>query len=262
MEITELKSQWALVTGASEGIGLEFCRQLAQAGLNLVLVARSQARLEEAANDIRRAYGVETLVLAKDLRTTCAAEELKNEVLAAGITIRLLINNAGVGRWGRFEDSTLESYKDITALNASAVVALCYVFMSDLLSHPSSAVVNVGSPAAFQPIPYMAVYAASKAFLHSFSLALHGEYLDKGILVQTLVPGPTSTDFDKKAGAYESELKTWQTTEQVVTTSLEHLNAGAPLAVSAKGTYVQRVFAAVFPPGFVLSKVGKMFKPT
>jgi hypothetical protein len=172
-----------------------------------------------------------------------------------------LVNNAAVGRWGRFEDNPAEAYEAMIRLNTAAMVALCHAFLSDLATHLDSAVINVSSPAAYQPVPFMAVYAATKAFVQSFSQALYGEWGEKGVLVQTLVPGPTATEFDAKAGAYESALKGRGGTAEVVAKSLEQLARGAPVAVSAKGTFGQRLFSGLFPAGLVIRQVGKMFRP-
>jgi short-subunit dehydrogenase len=137
----------------------------------------------------------------------------------------------------------------------------CHCFLDDLTSFPSSLVINVSSPASYQPIPYMAVYAASKAFIQSFSQALHGEWKDRGVLVQTLVPGPTESEFDITARAYESALTKRSTPAQVVDAYLARLDSGLPVITAAKGTYKQRFFAGLFPPSMVIREVGKMFTP-
>jgi uncharacterized protein len=147
-------------------------------------------------------------------------------------------------------------------LNTAAMVSICHHFLSDLTSFPTSAIINVSSPAALQPIPFMAVYAASKAFVHSFSQALYGEWSERGVRVQTLCPGPTATEFDARAGAYESALKEKRgSPEAVVKASLSHLAEDSPLVVTAKGTYKQRFFASLFPAKAVIRTVGKMFRP-
>jgi short-subunit dehydrogenase len=122
-------------------------------------------------------------------------------------------------------------------------------------------VINVSSAAAYQPVPFMAVYAASKAFVQSFSQALHGEWKEHGILVQTLVPGPTATEFDAKAGAYESALTERDAPADVVRAALAGLERDVPVVNAAKGTYKQRVFAGLAPHAMVIREVGKMFRP-
>ncbi len=261
IQLSELKGHWALITGASSGIGREFAAHLAKAGMNLVLVARRKELLADLATELTSQHDIKTFVLALDLSHLKAADEIKSSLSEMGIRIRVLCNNAGVGRWGRFEKSSAEDYRQMLEVNNGAMVSLCYRFLSDLASFPSSAVINVSSAACYQPVPYMAAYAASKAFVQSFSQALYGEWKDRGILVQTLVPGPTETEFDKKAGAYESALKGRDSTENVVQASLAGFVKGQPVVIAAKGTYMQRVFAGLFPARMVIREVSKMFKP-
>lgn len=261
MQLNDVRDHWALVTGASEGIGKGFCQQLAAAGVHLVLVARRQEMLREVAATLEENHGIQTRVVATDLSAAAASAELKQRVQAEGIRVRLLVNNAGSGRWGRFEAAPLACYETMIALNTTAMVSLCYQFLPDLSSFPSSAVINVGSPAALQPVPYMAVYAATKAFVHSFSQALYGEWGQRGVLVQTLIPGPTATGFDEKAQAYESVIQKRDSPAQVVEIALAHLSKNTPLAVAAKNTLVQRLFANLAPSKLVIRQVGRMFTP-
>lgn len=261
MSVHEWKGDWALVTGASSGIGREFCKQLGAAGMNLVLVARQQALLEELATEMTTKHGVQARVLTADLSERGAAPRVKAEVEAIGVKIRLLVNNAAFGRWGGFEGNASHDYEQMILLNTSVLVGLCRQFLPDLASFSNSAIINVSSPAALQPVPYMAVYSATKSFVHGFSQALYGEWRARGIHVQTLLPGPTATEFDAKAGAYDSALKTRGTTAEVVTASLAALQHKVPLVAVAKGTYKQRLFAALFPAKIVIFTVARMFRP-
>ena len=261
MQLSDLKGHWALVTGASSGIGEEFARQLAQAGLRLVLVARREERLLAVVNRLREQYGVEARAIVADLADVTTVARIREELDGEGIRIRLLCNNAGAGRWGRFEATDAKVYDELNTLNTTTLVATCRRFFDHLAAFPSSAVINVSSAAAYQPVPYMAVYAASKAFVQSFSQALHGEWKEHGILVQALVPGPTDTEFDAKAGAYESALVERDAPADVVRASLAGLERGVPVVNAAKGTYKQRVFAGLAPHAMVIREVGKMFKP-
>jgi short-subunit dehydrogenase len=261
MRLSDFKGHWALVTGASSGIGEEFAAQLAQAGVRLVLVARREERLLAVVQRLREQYGVEARAIVADLADVTAVARIRDELDGEGIRIRLLCNNAGAGRWGRFEATDAKVYDELNTLNTTTLVATCRRFFDHLAAFPSSAVINVSSAAAYQPVPYMAVYAASKAFVQSFSQALHGEWKKHGILVQTLVPGPTDTEFDAKAGAYDSALTERGPAADVVRTSLAALERGVPVVNAAKGTYKQRVFAGLAPPAMVIREVGKMFRP-
>ncbi|TFW19281.1 SDR family NAD(P)-dependent oxidoreductase [Duganella callida] len=260
MKIADAKGDWALVTGASSGIGEEYARQLVQAGMHVVLVARRKERLDALAGRLRTGQ-TQVLALDKDLARTGAVDELRATLAQQGIRIRLLCNIAGVGRWGRFEHGSATQYQEIMVVNMVAPVVMCYAFLPDLESFASSAVINVSSPAVYQPVPYMGVYAASKSFVHQFSQALHGEWAGRGILVQTLVPGPTVSEFDEKAGAYESALTKRDPAAVAVKASLAGLDKGLPVVVSARGTLLQRMFGALAPPSVVIRKVAGMFRP-
>lgn len=261
MKLAEAKGHWALVSGASSGIGREFAIQLAEQGIHVVLVARRKDRLETLAAELRERFSVRICVMAADLTQKDMVTELKAALVREGIRIRVLCNNAAFGRWGRFEETPPELYQEMIELNTTVVMKMCHAFLEDLSAFPSSLVINVSSPASYQPIPYMAVYAASKAFLQSFSQALHGEWKERGIVVQTLVPGPTESEFDTTARAYESALTKRGTPGEVVRASLTRIDSRRPVISSAKGTYKQRFFAGLFPPSMVIREVGKMFTP-
>lgn len=255
------RGDWALVTGASSGIGKEFAMQLASAGFNLAVVARRVELLEALAQELRAKYPIKVFVVGYDLTRPNAPATVRARLDEAGICIRLLVNNAAAGKWGRFEMVAAEEYDRILQLNNQALVGLCREFFPCLSSFPRSAVVNISSQAAFQPVPFMAVYAASKAFVHSFSLALYEEWKRYGIYVQTLIPGPTSTEFDEKAGAYASSLSERRSASEAVECALQKLAGDEPVVSSVKGLYKQRAFGALAPPKTVLTTVAKMFRP-
>jgi short-subunit dehydrogenase len=258
----EYKGHWALVTGASSGIGEEFARQLASHGVNLIMTARDATALQRLGKELAAAHAIEARIFATDLTHLGNLTELQQNLAAAQIRIRILVNNAASGRWGRFEGTDAETYQQMITLNVTALVSLCHKFLPDLATFPTSAVINLSSPAAYQPVPYMAVYAASKAFVHSFSQALFGEWRERGVLVQTLVPGPTRSAFDERAGAYESALSAKRDSPTVaVKAALKHLGDGKPVVTTAKGTGKQRLFASLAPPTMVIREVAKMFQP-
>ena len=172
MKLSDLKGEWAVVTGASSGIGRVFATQLAARGVNLFLVARRQDLLDELGQRLRQSNGVECVALVQDLGCEGGAERVAKAVSARGVRPRLLVNNAAFGHWGYFSRASARVYETMVTVNAVAPVVLCRAFAEDLASHATAAVINVSSPAVFQPVPYMAVYAASKCTLHNFSLAL------------------------------------------------------------------------------------------
>ncbi len=259
--LQNLQGKWALVTGASSGIGRAFCEQLAGQGINLVMVARRERVLQDLANNLSSKHRIEAIAESIDLSERMAGKTLKQRVEKRDIHISLLINNAGAGAWGYFEQVPIERYEAMLRLNINAMVTLCYSFLPDLESSKPAAVINVSSQAAYQPVPYMAVYAASKAFVQSFSQALHGEWQDKGIEVQTLVPGPTKTEFDKNAGAYESAVSHRDDPQIAVRVSLAALGRKHPVVASVKGTYKQRILTSCLPARVIIKSVKKMFHP-
>ena len=260
MQPSNCKGDWALVTGASSGIGEEFCRRLAADGMNIVMVARRGHLLYALSESLKEKYRIRTLVLQLDLSERASAEKVKEFTTRENIRIRLLINNAAYGPWGSFDKTPAAVYEQMIQLIAATPVSLCHLYQSDLASFPDSAVINLSSPAALQPVPYKAVYSAVKSCLHNFSLALHGEWQDRGILVQTLLPGPTATELDTKGGAYLSELgEERRPVSEIVEASLSALPSGVPFVTTNKGTYKQRVFAGVAPVKMIIREVKRMF---
>lgn len=262
MRLSECKGDWALVTGASSGIGAEFCRQLAAAGMNLVMVARRKKLLEDFSTELIKQYGISIITLLIDLSEPNSAETVKKATDAENIKIRLLINNAAFGPWGSFEKTPFQTYEKMIQLIATTPISLCQLYMADLQSFPSSMIVNLSSPAALQPVTYKAVYSAAKSCLHNFSLALYGEWQNKGIKVQTLLPGPTATELDTLGGAYKSLLgEERRPPYETVKASIAHFDKDAPFVTTNKGTYKQRLFAGIAPVKMIIREVKKMFAP-
>ena len=184
-----------LITGASAGLGAEFARQLAKSGQRLVLAARRKDRLDALAEEVGNARTVEI-----DLSEPAAAARLVAEVEAAGETIDTLINNAGFGLRGKFVDLDAAREREMIDLNCGALTDLCRAVVPGMIERKRGAILNVASTAAFQPGPKMAVYFATKAYVLSFTEALHEELKPHGIKVSALCPGPTRTEFGDVAG--------------------------------------------------------------
>ncbi|WP_405882007.1 SDR family oxidoreductase [Streptomyces sp. NBC_01136] len=185
----------ALVTGASSGIGAAFARELAARRCDLVLVARRQSRLAELAEKLRSEHGVSVDVVAVDLSLPTAAAEVRRATDAMGRTVDILVNNAGFGTYGRYEEVDPARDHAQVAVNVSAVVDLTHAYLPGMVARGHGAIVNVSSAGSFQPMPYQAVYAASKAFVQSFSEALWAENRGRGIRVTACCPSATDTEY-------------------------------------------------------------------
>jgi short-subunit dehydrogenase len=185
----------ALVTGASGGLGEEFARQLARQGADLVLVARSVGNLERLADELRQRAGVAVTVIPTDLASSDAVERLISEVRNRGIRIDLLVNNAGLGVFEDFLETSLAKQMNQVDVNVRAVVALAHAFAPGMIASHRGGIINIASTAAFQPLPGAAVYAASKAFVLFFSEALSLELEKTGVRVLAACPGPMATQF-------------------------------------------------------------------
>lgn len=203
----------ALITGASGGLGLSFVNIFAREGYDVVLVARNGERLEEIKGEIEAKYGVRAYVIAKDLCKMDGAKEVYVATQTAGITVDVLVNNAGFGDFGEFYKSDLSKQTRMVELNCIALMELCHLYLPQMLENGSGNILNVDSIAAFQPGPLMSVYYATKAFVFSFSQALYRELKGTGVKVTALCPGPIRTNFDSSAELGESglfkNLKVW-----------------------------------------------------
>ncbi|MBS1637390.1 MAG: SDR family oxidoreductase [Bacteroidetes bacterium] len=196
----------ALITGASGGIGYELARLFAKNGNNLVLVARSADKLNDLALELRKLYGTETFVMAKDLSHYQVAQEIFDLCTLQKIQVDYLVNNAGFGDFGFFHESQWTRQEQMINLNITTLTYLTRLFVEGMVKRGSGRIMNVASTAAFQPGPTMSVYYATKAYVLSFSEALSNELSDKGITVTALCPGATESGFQDKAAMQESKL--------------------------------------------------------
>ena len=256
----------ALITGASSGIGAEFARQLAAKKLDLVLVARSQDKLNHLAEELGQQYGVRADVIVQDLTETGASVSVARQVETLGVVIDLLINNAGFGDYGPFVESVLDQQTSMIQLNISALVELTHVFLPTMLERRQGGIINVSSIAGFQPMPYWSVYAASKAFVLSFSEALWAEVKEKGVKVLALCPGPTESKFFDVAKVpsnsdMSSSLNQLDSVENVVKSALTALESGQPNVVT--GGVMTQIIAnlpRLLPRDVLVDLVEKQFR--
>ena len=248
---------FALITGASSGIGEGFARALAARHENLVLVARSAARLNALAAELTAQHGVRAEVVAADLSDPNAADAIVAELTLRGIAIGTLINNAGFGSHGAFAELDGKRERDEIFVNVVALVALTHALLPAMIARKQGAIVNVGSTASFQPVPYMAVYGATKAFVLSFSEALAEEVREHGVRVVALCPGQTETSFF--VGIDEARVGRARTTEQVVATALRALERGRVVVVDGFANYVL-ANSTRFAPRRLVARIGAMIE--
>ena len=201
-------TETALVTGASGGIGYELARKFAEDGYDLVIVARSEDKLEKIADEFEDEHGVSVTVLPKDLSVPGAPDELYDEVADEDIEVNFLVNNAGIGTHGRFHESDLNGELDLLNLNVVTPTHLTRRFLNDMVGDGGEGgkILNVASTAAFQPGPLMATYYASKAYLLWFSEGIKEELKGEDVTVTALCPGPVDTGFQERADMEESNI--------------------------------------------------------
>ncbi|MES2963954.1 MAG: SDR family oxidoreductase [Bdellovibrionota bacterium] len=199
--------KWALVTGASAGLGAEFAKLFAEQGTSVVIVARRRDRLEALAKQLRSKNSkVQVEVIEMDLCAPQAGHALAKELEQKKIEIEFLVNNAGFGGSGAFAQRPIEKELEMIDLNIRTLVSLCGELLPKMIARGSGRILNVGSTAGFSPGPYMATYYATKAFVNSFSEAIAEETRGTGVTVTVLAPGPVDTEFVEAAGIVKSSL--------------------------------------------------------
>ncbi len=254
-------SRTVLVTGASSGIGEAVARQLAQEGARLLLTARSEDTLDRLASEVR-GQGAEAKVFAHDLSTPGAAHALYERVTEAGHEVDVLVNNAGFGTLGEFLETEAEVYEQMVTLNVTNLLSLARLCLPGMLRRGTGGILNIASTAAFQPVPYFAVYAATKAFVKSFSEALHAEVEGRGVAVTCLCPGPTSTSFFDRAGMSSVPGgRAAETPEKVARVGLDALLQNERTVVSGLANTVTAFATRLVPTKVVLAAGKKIMKP-
>ena len=225
--------QTALVTGASGGIGVDLAECFARDGYDLILTARSEDALNAVATHLANAFGVKATAIANDLGAIGGGKSLAEKIKGRGLTVNALVNNAGFGHAGALTAAPVETTLGMIDLNVRALVELTHIYWDEMLKRGRGGVLNVASTAAFQPGPGMATYFATKAFVLSFTEALHEEVATAGIRVTALCPGPTKTEFGDVAGfkgngAFD---KMAAKSEDVVAMGLRALDKGSAVAI-------------------------------
>jgi short-subunit dehydrogenase len=246
-----------LITGASSGIGEVFARRLAARKENLVLVARSEEKLNALCNEIGRVHNINCQTVVLDLSEAGAARRLFEETERRGLEVDTLINNAGFGSMGDFLSLDLERELNMIDLNVKSLVELTYLYLAPMRERKGGRIINVASTAAFQPVPYMATYAATKAFVLSFTEALWDENRSYDIRVLALCPGATETNFFAAAGVKKPPFRVAETAEDVVETALRGLDGGKGHIISGWINYAQTQAERLVPRSLVTRIAGK-----
>ena len=256
-----VQGKWALITGASAGIGVALAEQLAAAGANVVLTARRLDRLGALANRLKSEYGIQARAIAADLADPSAPQKLVYATEGSGLPIDILVNNAGFGYYGEFVKGDAESQRRMVDLNCASVVHLTRLFLPRMIERRHGYVMIVASTAAYQPVAYMATYAATKVFDRFFAEALAHEVAEHGVRVSALCPGPTESEFHTVAGTRERFGRGKQSAEEVARTGLEGLVQGKHWVIPYTAGKVMVFMQRLVPRKVVSGAAAKMFRP-
>ncbi|WP_207426598.1 SDR family oxidoreductase [Pedobacter sp. SYSU D00535] len=261
----ETNQKYALITGATSGIGYELAKLFARDKYNLVIVARSGEELERTAGEFRQEFGVEVVPIAKDLFLREAPFEVFDEVTQRGISINALINNAGQGQYGEFVDIDINRELDLIQLNIGAYVTLTKLFLQDMIARGEGKILNVSSIGGEMPGPLQAVYHATKAFVTSFTEAIRSETKDRNITITLLLPGVTDTDFFNKADMEEARMvKEGHRADpaKVAKDGFEALMAGDDKIISGFANKAMVATSTILPDETVADMMHKNVKPS
>jgi len=257
----EWKGKWALVTGASAGIGKALAEELALGGANLVLTARRQDRLVSLAQKLRATYGIQTETFVADLTQPSSAVEIFQFTQGKGLRISLLVNNAGFGQYGEFHTVATDRLLEMVEVNCSAVVHLARLYLPEMVAKRSGDVLIVASTASFQAVPYISTYAATKAFDLFLAEGLAEEMKPYGVRVCALCPGTTTSEFHELAGHPSASKGHEQSAETVARNGLKALAAGKSYVISGLQNYLGAHSQRMVPRRLVSRIAAKMFRP-
>src|SRR5579859_76581 len=255
--------KWALVTGASAGIGVALARELAVGGANLVLTARRKERLEQLARELTAAHQIRVEVIAADLALPDAPQQILDFTVAKNIDVELLVNNAGFGAYGEFATSGTQRLLDMVQVNCSAVVHLTRLYLPQMMKRRHGDVLILASTASFQAVPFISTYAATKAFDLLFAEGLAEEAKPYGIRICALCPGSTESEFQEVAGqsGLAASMKNRETAEKVARVGLQALAAGKSYVISGYRNYLGAHSQRLVPRRFVTRIAANVFRP-
>ncbi|HWJ90283.1 MAG TPA: SDR family oxidoreductase [Flavisolibacter sp.] len=255
--------RYALITGASMGIGFELAKLFAEDGYNLIIVARTRSDLEKAATEFSQ-FGVDVISITKDLFQPNAAFELYDEIRNRRLTVDVLVNDAGQGQYGLFVESDIRRLLDIIQLNIVSLTTLTHLFLKDMVARNEGKILQVASIASELPGPWQAVYHATKAYVLSFTEALISELKDSAVSMTALQPGATQTDFFNKADMQDSKILESRLSDpaQVAKDGYEALMKGDDKVVSGFKNKAMVAMSNVMPEKMVAEQMNKMQRPT
>lgn len=257
------QSKLALITGGTSGIGYELAKLFAKDGYNLILVARTQADLDEKAKELSNQFGIEVTTLAKDLFNPKAAFEVYDEVQQKKLTVNVLVNDAGQGQYGLFVEQDIQRLLEIIQLNVCSLTVLTQLFLKDMVARNEGKILMLASIASQTPGPWQAVYHATKAFVLSLAEGVRRELKDTNITLTALQPGATDTDFFNKADMLESKVLDTDLSDpaKVAKDGYEALMQGDDKVVSGFKNKVMMAASNVMPEQMVAAQMEKMQEP-
>lgn len=259
-KMKDFDGRWALVTGASAGIGAALARELAGRGAHLILTARRRERLEALAAELA-AKGAETRIVVADLNDPAAPQQLYDATEGAGLAVDVLVNNAGLGQYGAFHSNPIEQELSQVRVNCEAMVRLSRLFVPRMVERQRGWVLVVASTASFQPLPYLATYAASKAFDRYFALGLAAEVARFGVKVTTLCPGPTESEFFAVSHAEAFKARGVQPAEEVARRAIRAVASGQRLIIPNASGRLLSIIVGLLPTRLITFFVEKGARP-
>jgi len=250
------KDKTILITGASSGIGEAFANTLDKLGAKLILTARSKDKLEQMVSSMNNAVSI-----PGDLSKKEFPQELYAKVNEMKLKVDILINNAGFGYSGKFLDNSMVNYNEMINLNICSLTHLTHLFMKDMIENKSGGIINISSLASFQPIPFFSIYAATKAFVTSFTLSLYEEYREKNIKILGVCPGYTKTNFNKRAQMNSVPVAGYlMSSQEVVDQSLKAYKKGRFLIINGKVNRFAKLFTSLLPKKWSLKMASSIIK--
>jgi len=255
------EGKWALITGASAGIGMALARELAAAGTNLVLTARRRDRLAGLAGELSAKHNIRTLVCVADLAHPLGPQEIFSFTESKNIVIDLLVNNAGFGAYGEFSKVSTDRLVEMTQVNCTAVVHLTHLYLPGMIARKTGDILILASTAAFQPVPYISIYAATKAFDLFFAEGLAEEVREYGIRVCALCPGSTESEFHQIAGQRQHTKRPPESAQKVARVGLKALAAGKATVISGFSNWLGAETVRIVPRRLATRITGSIFRP-